>query len=59
MVSVPNPGLYTQIGEKAAPGWKRGEIEYFSPDRLEAYPTLRRRLVAVMGLPHDLRMTSA
>ena len=26
--------------------WKRADIEYFSPDRLEAYPTLRRRVVA-------------
>jgi hypothetical protein len=42
-----DPGLYTQIEEKAAPAWKRADIEYFSPDRLEAYPTLRRRLVAV------------
>ena len=35
-----------QIEQKAAPTWKRADIEYFSPDRLEAYPTLRRRLVA-------------
>jgi hypothetical protein len=35
-----------QIEQKAAPAWKRADIEYFSPDRLEAYPTLRRRLVA-------------
>ena len=33
--------------EKAAPAWKHADIEYFSPDRLEAYPTLRRRLVTV------------
>ena len=36
-----NPELYTQIGKKTAPAWKRADIEYFSPDRLEAYPTLR------------------
>ena len=35
-----------QIEEKAAPARKRADIEYFSADRLEAYPTLRRRLVA-------------
>jgi hypothetical protein len=26
---------------RPAPGWKRVDIEYFSLDRLEAYPTLR------------------
>ena len=36
----------SQIEQKAAPAWKRADNEYFSPDRLEAYPTLRRRLVA-------------
>ena len=35
------------VYSRPAPGWKRADIEYFSPDRLEAYPTLRRRLVAV------------
>ena len=46
-----NPGLlqpwalYTN--RRSAPARKRADIEYFSPDRLEAYPTLRRRLVAV------------
>jgi hypothetical protein len=39
--------LCTEFEEKAAPAWKRADIEYFSPDRLEAYPTLRCRLVAV------------
>jgi hypothetical protein len=33
-------------GMALAPAWKRADIEYFSPDRLEAYPTLRRGLVA-------------
>jgi hypothetical protein len=42
-----SPELCTEFEEKAAPAWKRADIEYFSPDRLEAYPTLRCRLVAV------------
>ena len=32
---------------KTLQAWKRAEIEYFNPDRLEAYPTLRRRPVTV------------
>jgi hypothetical protein len=44
----PSPSTSSDAGNAPIPpAWKRADVDYFSPDRLEAYPTLRRRVAAV------------